>query len=235
MLNRTSAESDYHLLSNRSGADFNYFLKKAKNIGFDYCATGVQLPLPVSAPKTVLENNYPSAWRSQYERENFLLIDPVIPYTLSKPGPILWSETHQWSQAFWEEASYHNLKYGISIAMRHCSGALGMFSIARSHNDIKTNEFNIISSEIERMAGIFAFSEFAKTVENSLPEATVELTKREKEVLRWTADGKTSEDIAKILSLSVNTVNFHIKQTQAKLNAVNKTQAVVKALMLRLM
>jgi DNA-binding CsgD family transcriptional regulator len=81
---------------------------------------------------------------------------------------------------------------------------------------------------------MFVVSKFAETVENLLPEAKVGLTAREKEILRWTADGKTSDDISKILSLSVNTVNFHIKQTQAKLNAVNKTQAVVKALMLHL-
>lgn len=235
MLSRVAAESDYHMLVTQLEADFDCLLTRVRQLGFDYCATGMQFPLPLSAPKTLLENNYSSSWQLYYEKENLLSVDPVIPYTLSKSGPVLWSETHQWSQAFWEEASLHNLKYGISIAMRHQSGALGMLSVARSHNEIKKKEFDDLSSEIVRIGEMFAVSKFAKTVEDLLPEATIELTAREKEILRWTADGKTSEDISNILSLSVNTVNFHVKQVQAKLNAVNKTQAVVKALMLHLM
>ncbi|AWG45906.1 hypothetical protein AM586_28055 [Massilia sp. WG5] len=82
---------------------------------------------------------------------------------------------------------------------------------------------------------MFAVTKFAQTVERLLPESIVVLTAREKEVLKWTADGKTSEEAAGILNISVNTVNFHIKQTLTKLNAVNKTQAVVKALILKLL
>ncbi len=36
-------------------------------------------------------------------------------------------------------------------------------------------------------------------------------SKREKEILKWTAEGKTSAEIAMILSISENTVNFHQK------------------------
>lgn len=50
-------------------------------------------------------------------------------------------------------------------------------------------------------------------------------SKREKEILRWTAEGKTSAEIAMILSISENTVNFHQKNMQKKINAPNKTQS----------
>ena len=49
-------------------------------------------------------------------------------------------------------------------------------------------------------------------------------SKREKEILKWTAEGKTSAEIAMILSISENTVNFHQKNMQKKFNAPNKTQ-----------
>ena len=39
-------------------------------------------------------------------------------------------------------------------------------------------------------------------------------SKREKEILKWTAEGKTSAEIAIILSISENTVNFHQKNMQ---------------------
>ncbi len=41
-------------------------------------------------------------------------------------------------------------------------------------------------------------------------------SKREKEILKWTAEGKTSAEIAMILSISENTVNFHQKNIQKR-------------------
>lgn len=61
------------------------------------------------------------------------------------------------------------------------------------------------------------------------------LTDREVCVLSWTAAGKTSSEIGMILGISTRTVNFHITTALMKLDAVNKTQAVVKAVMLGLL
>jgi DNA-binding NarL/FixJ family response regulator len=56
------------------------------------------------------------------------------------------------------------------------------------------------------------------------------LTNREKEVLRWLKEGKSSWDISRILQISRHTVDFHIKNLFKKLNVVNRTQAVSEAL-----
>ena len=58
----------------------------------------------------------------------------------------------------------------------------------------------------------------------------VMLTDREVECLSWTAAGKTSLEIAEILGLSEHTVNHYLNQVTRKLEAVNRTQAVVKAI-----
>lgn len=62
-----------------------------------------------------------------------------------------------------------------------------------------------------------------------------ELSEREREVLRWTAAGKTTSEIGTILGITARTVTFHITCIRLKLNAVNKTHAVVKAIMLNLL
>jgi DNA-binding NarL/FixJ family response regulator len=56
------------------------------------------------------------------------------------------------------------------------------------------------------------------------------LSPREKEVLKWLIEGKSSWDISSILHISKNTVNFHIKNLFQKLDVVNRTQAVSEAL-----
>ncbi|WP_246671268.1 helix-turn-helix transcriptional regulator [Mesorhizobium sp. 8] len=60
------------------------------------------------------------------------------------------------------------------------------------------------------------------------------ITKRELECLKLTANGYTSEEIARLLKLSVHTANQYLTQSAQKLNAVSRTQAVAKALRLGL-
>jgi DNA-binding CsgD family transcriptional regulator len=60
------------------------------------------------------------------------------------------------------------------------------------------------------------------------------ISRRELECLKLTANGCTSEEIARLLKLSVHTANQYLTQSAQKLNAVNRTQAVAKALRLGL-
>ena len=60
------------------------------------------------------------------------------------------------------------------------------------------------------------------------------ISKRELECLKLTANGYTSEAIARLLKLSVHTANQYLTQCAQKLNAVSRTQAVAKALRLGL-
>ena len=57
-----------------------------------------------------------------------------------------------------------------------------------------------------------------------------ELTEREIDCLNWTAAGKTSAEISEILGLSEHTVNHYLNRATRKLDTVNRTQAVAKAL-----
>ena len=61
-------------------------------------------------------------------------------------------------------------------------------------------------------------------------EPALHLTEREKEVLTWVGGGKTSSEIAIILGLSERTVNFHCDQAMKRLDVINRTQAVAKAM-----
>jgi DNA-binding CsgD family transcriptional regulator len=55
------------------------------------------------------------------------------------------------------------------------------------------------------------------------------LTPREVEVLRWVFHGKTNDEIARILHISVYTVKNHVQRILVKLNATNRVQAVLRA------
>lgn len=60
------------------------------------------------------------------------------------------------------------------------------------------------------------------------------LSLRELECLSWSAGGKSSDEIAVILSLSAHTVNTYLKTAMQKLACVTRTQAVAAAVKLGL-
>jgi len=59
--------------------------------------------------------------------------------------------------------------------------------------------------------------------------ASSPLSERELEVLRLVANGKTNHEVAEALSVSDNTVKFHLKNIMQKLNASNRAEAVMNA------
>ncbi len=60
------------------------------------------------------------------------------------------------------------------------------------------------------------------------------LTAREKEVLNWLKQGKSSWDISVILGISESTANYHVYNIMRKLDASNRSQAVAIAVRLGL-
>lgn len=62
------------------------------------------------------------------------------------------------------------------------------------------------------------------------PGADKDLSKREMEVLKYIAQGMKSNEIAEVLYISVNTVEFHRKQIMMKLYARNVSDMISKAI-----
>jgi DNA-binding NarL/FixJ family response regulator len=56
------------------------------------------------------------------------------------------------------------------------------------------------------------------------------LSRRELEVLRQMATGKSNKEIARVTSITEGTVKFHVTAVMAKLNAKSRTEAVTVAL-----
>ena len=56
-----------------------------------------------------------------------------------------------------------------------------------------------------------------------------QLTEREVEILRLLAEGLSNKSISERLSLSENTIKYHLKNILQKLNVQNRTEAVMYA------
>jgi DNA-binding CsgD family transcriptional regulator len=63
---------------------------------------------------------------------------------------------------------------------------------------------------------------------SSMLASSMLLSRREREVLRWLAHGKSGPDTATILDISVCTVRMHIRNIMRKLTATNIPHAVTR-------
>jgi LuxR family transcriptional regulator len=110
-----------------------------------------------------------------------------------------------------------------------------MLSLSRSNSPISEGELLEKRFKIAWLTQIGHLRMAECLTPQLMPEINAKLSSREIEILRWTADGKTSSEIASILKISERTVNFHVTSITAKLNASNKISAAIKAAMLGLL
>jgi DNA-binding NarL/FixJ family response regulator len=101
--------------------------------------------------------------------------------------------------------------------------------------DALTRQLADLLGEAQEALGEWLRPRASGTPESSDAAEPTQLSARERAILYWTAAGKTSSETAAILGISGRTVAFHIAKILFKLDAVNKTQAVAKAVMLDLL
>lgn len=215
---------------------FSRIAETAAALGFDRCAYGMYMPLPVTRPKVVMCNNYSSAWKYRYEEAGYLQIDPTVIHGKKTQLPLVWSDqVFQDTPEFWEEAQAEGLRVGWAQSSQDASFAVSMLTLARATEPLTTFELNAKELQMRWLVDIahVAFTRLLTPILSMSPLSP--LTPRETEVLKWSADGKTSGEISQILTISVDTVKFHTKNAVAKLGAANKTAAVARAAILGLL
>lgn len=203
-------------------------------LGFEYCSYVHRLPLPIAQPTLHWASTYPRAWLDRYFERHYLDIDPLVRRALQGSMPVVWGDGDGDDQSqFWEEARSFGIRHGWAVSSRGHAGAIGLMSVARSHDPLT-------AAELERHEPQLLW--LAHTVQGlvaMLPGMTClapdMLSLREREVLRWSAAGKTADEIGMILAITPRTVAFHINRCIGKLDAANKTEAVAKALVLGLL
>jgi len=224
------------LLDSRSDEElFTRMAHTARELGFDYCAYGMRLPLPIAAPQVVMLNNYSTEWQQRYDQEDYLAVDPTVAHGSRSVMPLVWSEpVFKDARHFWEDARAHGLRVGWSQPCHDSRGVAGLLTLARSHEPLSESELQHNAYRMVWLGQAAHEVLSARLMARAGPQAAIRLTRREAEILRWTADGATSAQVSDRLHITERTVNFHINNVLLKLEAPNKTAGVVKALRLGL-
>lgn len=154
-----------------------------------------------------LETNLPLCWN---------IDDTIAPHGIPFPSELL--DLHR----------RHKLTTTVAMVLHSLDGSSFCIRIDGNRPRLTQVELNEIGMILLHAFGVF------DRIRRAEARAVAPLTTRELEVLRWTSQGKTSVEIGKILSLSDHTINAYMNNAIKKLDCVNRTQLVAKALRLKL-
>ncbi|MDO1581194.1 LuxR family transcriptional regulator [Rhizobium oryzicola] len=178
----------------------------------------------------VIVTNWPSELISLYDQSKFLQTSPVLRRLRNQTTPFQFVTADIASERQDERVKDLLERFGITTGaifpvadLAGRRAAVALFGEGPQFSVAQMMELGYIAGHLyERLATI---RDVDAKINNSLSE-------REVNCLTWTAAGKTSAEIANILDLSEHTVNHYLNRATKKLVAVNRTQAVAKALRL---
>ncbi|RWA95910.1 LuxR family transcriptional regulator [Mesorhizobium sp.] len=175
--------------------------------------------------------NYPDEWLKRYFKMGYDRIDPIVKTSRKRVGAFRWSDvykdvsTTEDERRVFDEAATFGLRRGISVPLHGPHGGFAIMSFARPSD----REFRSGTLIYLQLAAFYFHLKVSQLANLSGIGDIPKLSLRERECISWAARGKSSWEIGKILGISTNTVNFHIKNLKAKLRSSSRTAAAIKA------
>lgn len=186
---------------------------------------------PSDKDPVVRREGFPETWTCKYIEENLVHIDPVPELASRSARPFYWHELDELAPSTEDARRYLALMkqanigdglvfYVFGPALRNAYVALG-FGPER----LELSPQSIWAIQCVAQAGHLRSCVLRKD-EQQRPE----LSKREHEILRWLARGKSNSVIASILSVSPHTIDAHVRRIFAKLDVNDRTSAVIRGI-----
>jgi LuxR family quorum-sensing system transcriptional regulator CciR len=177
--------------------------------------------------------NYPEDWMKYYAEQGYETLDPVRHAMFAATGPFAWDNLldklvlTKRQKTFFGEAADAGLRIGFGIPLRGPRGALAGFGLASNTRDLNfdQNALSYMNLVAQQFYQVYHSLESVAQDDN-----VVYLSDREREILQWSANGKSREDIGTILGITKNTVDFHLRNIYRKFDTNNITVAVLTAL-----
>lgn len=178
-------------------------------------------------------STYDEGYTALYMRDYSPLRDSAFQLCFNRLRPIDWEEARANDvtvQRIHRLAERFGIgPHGISIPIREPGVGDAMFSINFDCDDRNWTE---VRRQLANDVHLFAhyYHQRMRRLTAEVPtSAEFDLSPREKDVLRWAAEGKTARETARLLQLSESAVNLYSARAMNKLRARTRTQAVAIA------
>ncbi|SLN45856.1 Transcriptional activator protein LasR [Roseovarius albus] len=205
-----------------------------ESLGLEYASYASTHPLSGTVHAFT---TYPDRWKNHYMEHGLHLQDPTLEKAARSIAPVDWGRLERsanFQSVFSQAYDFGLPDTGVTIPVRGPFGEVGLFSVSAplptdGWQKLRTQIIGNLQSSAVYLHDAVMTSE---TVMKSL--RFPHLSSREKEILQWVAAGKSQQDIGDILSISLRTVEVHLRSTREKLFALTTAQAVGRGISLGL-
>ncbi|MFT5606911.1 MAG: LuxR family transcriptional activator of bioluminescence operon [Parvicella sp.] len=195
-----------------------------------------RLSLTNAAPDVKRLDGFPSAWRQRYDEMDYQASDLAMDHCRNNIAPLQWMnpdlKLDKINKKIYTEAAEFGIVSGISYPFHGINGENAIFSATVS-SSFKDSPLKSLTTQY----GLYLIGSTLFDIQRSTEQGELAnvLSKREKECLRWAADGKTAWEIAKILKISERTAVFHFENARKKLSTASRIETVSKALLMSIL
>ena len=178
----------------------------------------------------------PDGWVDHYLVHDYGDLDPTFQAAMSHLLPFSWREIEGRNdltggqRRVLNEARDHGIAHGATVPIHGPDSGLSALNVigggsARSFEEAFQRSYRDLI-----WIAVHTHEAFLNLAEDIAEQGRVRLTDRERDCLLWTARGKTAWEVGQILSISEETVLFHLKNATRKQGVFSKHHAVVKAI-----
>jgi LuxR family quorum sensing-dependent transcriptional regulator len=195
-----------------------------------FLVTGLPVPQDSEWHRAILCDGWPHEWFARYESAGHFVHDPCAARSRVAADPFLWHQLPMdgltaRGRLVMDEATEFGMKDGLCVPIHIPLAGPAVVTAASDRIEIPPGALPLIETLC-----VHTFRKLSNLETKSDNEDTAPLTPRERELLQWSAEGKTTEDISCILGVTTNTVESHQRNIRNKLDAINVAHAIVKAL-----
>jgi DNA-binding CsgD family transcriptional regulator len=178
----------------------------------------------------------PMQLRSDYIANHVFDRDPALALSLRKRGLCSWHVPHAGTNDYDPREfgccmAANGFTFGFATSFVGYAASCDVISVLSAHDpQLSSNGLEGLFATISQFWHSDHELEWIEYRKRPLPI----LTPREFQVLRWMKEGKSYGDVATITGLSQRVIEFHARNILAKLDAGDRTTAVIKAIQLGL-
>jgi len=171
---------------------------------------------------------YSKLWLARYFLRRYGHVDPVIRQGSAAVLPFDWDSfdcENPTVQNFFADARRHGVgRNGLSIPVRSRKNTHSLVSFSSDMSKDEWARFKALN--MTYLQQLSALIDSAASFGLKQQTSRVQLSSREEQCLVWAARGKTHQEIADILDLSLGSVKSHLDTARHKLHCINLTHAV---------
>ncbi|WP_373236394.1 helix-turn-helix transcriptional regulator [Cohaesibacter celericrescens] len=183
-----------------------------------------------------VRTTYPSDWVARYLMRGYVNVDPVIKEGMLRSLPFDWAEIEPSEAAIAMLIDFQDFGLGAGGYSIPITDKVGRRALLSLNSKPAEDDWDKIVAQYKQDWAELAHVLHKKAIFEQFGDndpAPV-LSPRELETLYWTAQGKDYKEIAIIIGISEHTVRTYMRSARYKLDCSNLSQAVAKAIKLRL-